>query len=96
MRRRGQTVRAYVFAFIASALTAHALLGERGAIEMLRARREYRSAAESLAALRAANARLRTDARLLRSDRRTIEAIARKDLGLARPGEQIVIVTDAR
>lgn len=93
---RSRTIRAYVLAFIASALTANAVLGERGAVELWRARRDYTAAAEGIAALRAANGRLRTEARLLRSDRRTIEAIARRELGLARPGEHLVLVTGAR
>jgi cell division protein FtsB len=82
----------YLLAFTASALLANAVLGERGAIEILRARREHRALAVSISSIRSENARLRTEARLLRSDRRTIEAAARRDLGLAARGEHIVLV----
>ena len=91
-----KTIRAYVLAFTASALVANAVLGERGALEMRRAREKHRGAAQSLATLRAENAALRTRVRLLRSDRRTIEAIARRELGLAARGEHVVLVRDAR
>ena len=92
MKPDGQTVRVYLLAFIASVLLMNAVLGERGALEMRRARRDYRALGGSLSTLRAENAALRNEARLLRSDRRTIEAIARKELGLARSYERVVIV----
>ena len=91
MKKR-RTIRGYLLAFTASALVMNALLGERGAIEIHRARREHRALAASIVATRSENARLRTEARLLRSDRRTIEAVARRDLGLAARGEHIVLV----
>ena len=95
MKPRAQTVRLYLLAFIASALLANAIIGERGAIEMRRARRDHRLLTASIAALRAENAALRTQTRLLQSDRRTIEAIARRELGLARSYERLVITRRA-
>jgi cell division protein FtsB len=92
MKPRTQTVRLYLLAFIASALLANAIIGERGAIEMRRARRDSRTLSASIAALRTENAALRNEARLLQSDRRTIEAVARRELGLARSDERLVIV----
>ena len=96
MKLHGPTVRLYLLAFVASALLANAIIGERGAIEMRRARRDYRAVSASITALRGENAALRNQARLLQSDRRTIEAVARKELGLARSYERLVIVQRAQ
>ena len=50
--------------------------------------------AASIASLRQDNARLREQARRLREDPRAIEDIARRELGLIRPGELLFIVKD--
>jgi cell division protein FtsB len=71
-----------------------ALFGERGLIEMMRARQQYREAAASLKAVRAENERLREDNELLTYDPATIEGIARQDLGLIKPGELMFIIRD--
>ena len=91
-RGRAKSIRGYLLAFIASALLANAVLGERGALEIRRAQRQSRALAHSIATLRVANARLREEARLLRTDSRAIEAVARRELGLAARGEQIVLL----
>jgi cell division protein FtsB len=51
---------------------------------------------QSIERLRAENVRLREDARRLRSDPGTIEALARQELGLIKPGEVLFIIKDAR
>ncbi len=83
-------------AFIACVLLADALFGDWGLAETLRARRDYGQGAAELSALRRENAALRDEAKRLESDPRTIEAVAREDLGLVRPGEILVVVTDRR
>ncbi len=45
--------------------------------------------------LRDENGRLRDQARRLREDPGTIEAVARRELGLVKPGERPVLVTPA-
>ena len=60
----------------------------------MRARRAYAGAAQDLARLRQQNDALRERARRLRSDPRTIEAVARGELGLAQRGEVVVTVRD--
>lgn len=77
-------------------LVIDALFGDRGFIETMRARQEYGRLAESIARLKADNARLREEARRLREDPTAVEELARKELGLVRPGEVLFIVTDAR
>ena len=89
MRRLG-------FGFAAACLIAHMLLGERGLPANLRARQEYRELSETVETLKATNRRLRREAERLRNDPAAIEALARRDLGLIRPGERIFIVTERR
>jgi cell division protein FtsB len=80
--------------FAASVLLVNGLFGERGLLQGRRARRAYGTAAEELMRLRQANEDLRAQARRLRNDPATIEAVARGELGLVRPGEILVTVRD--
>lgn len=82
--------------FITLVLVIDGLVGEKGLMETLRARRHYRQVAASLDRLRAENAALREQARRLREDPAAIESLARQELGLIRPGEMLFIVKDAR
>jgi cell division protein FtsB len=86
----------YGLAFVAIVLIVDALVGEKGFLDTLRARREYRRVEADLAQLRADNERLREDMRRLRDDPKRIEAVAREDLGLMREGEVLFIVHDAK
>ena len=70
------------------------LVGDRGLLAMLRARQAHDELAATIARQRAENLRLRDEARRLREDPAAIEEIARRDLGLIRPGEKIFIVKD--
>jgi cell division protein FtsB len=82
--------------FVASVLVVDALVGERGLVAMLRARHEYDELSASIARQRAENAQLRETARRLREDPSAIEEIARRELGLIKPGERVFILKDAR
>ena len=80
--------------FVASVIIVDGLVGDRGLLAMLRARHEYDQLAASIARQRADNARLREQARRLREDPSAIEEIARRELGLIKPGERVFIVKD--
>ena len=82
--------------FVTLVLVINALIGERGLMETLRARRQHQDLVVSIDRLRSDNARLREDARRLRSDPGTIEALARQELGLIKPGEVLFIIKDAK
>jgi cell division protein FtsB len=82
--------------FVTIVLLVDAMVGEKGFVETLRARRQTRELAASLDAARRANAQLREEARRLREDPSTIESLAREDLGLIRPGEMLFIIKDAK
>jgi cell division protein FtsB len=71
-----------------------ALVGDRGLLAGIRARQQYRALEASLASARTENARLLEEARRLREDPDTIEDVARRDLGLIRPGETLFIIKD--
>ena len=82
--------------FVTLVLVINALIGERGLMETLRARRQHQELVMAIERLRTENAGLREDVRRLRYDPATIEALARKELGLIKPGEMLFIVKDAR
>lgn len=94
-RRRGRLVR-YLIVAVGCVLIIDALVGDRGFLAMLKARQQFRTLEGALARSRAENAQLRDDARELREDPRAIEALARRELGLIRPGEKLFIVKDAK
>ena len=85
----------YILALVTVVLVVDALVGDKGLIETMRARRQYANVAASLAVLRQQNALLRDDIRRLEEDPATIESIARQELGLMRPGELLFVVKDA-
>ncbi len=95
-RRRQNPWLGRTLAFITCVLLFDALVGEQGLAQTLRARHERRTATAMLAQLRNQNAGLREQIRRLQEDPRTIEAVARQDLGLIRPGEILVVVRDVR
>ena len=94
-RRRGRVLR-YLVVLVGCVLIVDALVGDRGFLAMLKARQQYRTLETSLARSRSENARLREQARELREDPDAIEEIARRELGLIRPGEKLFIVKDVR
>ena len=91
---RGRRIFHLVLLFIASAIVVDGLVGDRGLLAMLRARHEYDELAATIARQRAENAELREQARRLREDPMTIEEIARRELGLIKPGEKVFIIKD--
>ena len=93
-RRRGRRAVQYVLVFVGCVLVMDALVGEKGLLEMLKKRQEYRTLEQSLADVRADNARLREEARRLQEDPSAIEDLARRELGLIKPGEKLFILKD--
>ncbi|MCC7242029.1 MAG: septum formation initiator family protein [Acidobacteria bacterium] len=85
----------YLLLAITIVLVVDAVVGEKGLMAMLQARRQFDEVTRALERARADNIELRETARRLREDPAAIEALARKDLGLIRPGEKVFIVRDA-
>jgi cell division protein FtsB len=94
-RRRGKIVR-YLIVAVGCVLIIDALVGDRGFLAMLKARQQYRTLETSLVRSRDENAQLREQARQLREDPLAIEDIARRELGLIRPGEKLFIIKDVK
>lgn len=86
----------HLLVFVALVLLVDALVGEKGLMESLRARRQYREVEAGLAAIQRENRRLLEEARRLREDPAAIEAVAREQLGLIRPGEVLFIIRDEK
>jgi cell division protein FtsB len=82
--------------FAAIVLIVDALVGDRGFLAMLRARRQYAQLSATLERQRGENARLRDEAGRLRNDPAAIEELARRELGLIRPGEKVFIIKDLK
>lgn len=79
---------------VAGAIIVDGLVGERGLLAMLRARREYDVLSATIERKKAENAHLREEARRLKDDPSAIEEVARRELGLIKPGERVFIVKD--
>jgi cell division protein FtsB len=91
---RGRKIAYWLLVFVAALIVVDGLVGDRGLLAMLRARHEYDELAGTIARQRSDNARLREEARRLKEDPEAIEEIARRELGLIRPGEKVFIVRD--
>ena len=79
---------------VAGVVILDALAGDRGLLAMIRVRGQYSTLAATLARERAENARLAEQARRLREDPAAIEEVARRELGLIKPGEKVFIIKD--
>jgi cell division protein FtsB len=71
------------------------LVGDRGLIAMLRARSSM-TRSRLAGRQRAENDRLREEIRRLQDDPTAIEELARRELGLIRPGEKVFIIKDLK
>ena len=78
----------------AAVIILDALAGDRGLLAMLRVRAQYTALAATLARERAENARLADQARRLKDDPTAVEEVARRELGLIKPGEKVFIIKD--
>lgn len=93
-RRRGRRAVQYFVLIVGTVLMVDALVGDKGLLAMMQARARHAALERSLAAVRSDNARLREEGRRLREDPDAIEELARRELGLIKPGEQLFIVRD--
>lgn len=84
----------WLLVFVASVIVVDGLVGDRGLLAILRARHEYDELSGTIARQRSENVRLREEARRLKDDPTAIEEVARRELGLIRPGERVFIIKD--
>ena len=91
---RNRRLLSLLLLLVATVIVVDGLVGERGLVAMFRARREHDALSATISRQRAENAKLREEARRLREDPTAIEEIARRELGLIKPGERVFIVKD--
>jgi cell division protein FtsB len=94
-RIRRRRLVTYALALGAFVLMVNALVGERGYLATLRAKAEYEKLSASVTALKQENRRYMEQIRGLQGDPAALEDVARRELGLVRPGETLVIIRDA-
>ncbi len=91
---RARGLARFVFIFITAVLLVDTVFGEKGLVALVKARRQLASIERALDQARNENQALRAEARRLREDPSAIEALARGELGLIRPGEKLFIIKD--
>jgi len=77
------------------ALVVSSLFGDRGFLELLQQRRKTRALQHEIEDLGIRNSHLASEIRSLREDARSVEKLAREQLGLARPGETVFLIRPA-
>jgi cell division protein FtsB len=93
-RERRRKVWTYGLVIVSTVMMVNALVGEKGYLANLQARREFQDVSESLNQLKVDNARLADEARRLRRDPQALEDAARQQLGLIKPGETLITLRD--
>ena len=71
-----------------------AIAGDKGLVSLLKARRDFTSVEQALQRARRENVEAREQARRLREDPSAIEELARRELGLIKPDELLLIIRD--
>ena len=92
--RAGRLIR-YVLVAMTVVLLVDAVFGDKGLLALLQAQKQFAAVERALQQSRDDNAQLREMARRLREDPSAIEAVAREQLGLIKPGEKLFIVRNA-
>ena len=79
---------------IVAASMLNALFGDRGLLELLRARQEIESLDREIATLRAQNQGLLGEIRDLKTSPLAVERLARENLALVKPGEIVLLIRE--
>ncbi len=95
---RSLWVRRWMMMLACGLLGVNIIMGDRVPLHShklhLEADSEHRRLEREIDQLQRENRRMRSEARRLREDPAAIEAIARRELGLIRPGEVVFLLTD--
>ncbi len=91
---RARRLVSYGLAVLTVVVLIDSIAGEKGLLALIRARHELQALEQSVQAARLENQRLLEQARRYREDPATIEELARRDLGLIKPGEKLFIIRD--
>jgi len=80
---------------IVAASTLNALFGDRGLLELFKARQEIESLDREIVTLRTQNQSLLEEIRALKTSPLAVERLARENLGLVKPGEIVLLIRDS-
>jgi len=84
----------YAVVVLGGVLLVNGIVGDTGLLATFAVERKYEQLEASVVNARIENAKLREEARLLREDPIAIEDLARRELGLIRPGEKLFVIRD--
>ncbi|MBM62206.1 MAG: hypothetical protein CL484_04585 [Acidobacteria bacterium] len=93
-RPLGQRLMELLLALMTIILVANGLVGNRGLVQTAKVRQEQQKLISSIERLRKLNRQLAQQVERLRGDPSALEELARRELGLLQPGEQVFIITD--
>ena len=82
----------YVLVLVTTLLVGNAFVGERGFVALYRANQEHARLQQVIDTLHAENSRLHRYVEALTDELYFIEDLARRELGMISPGEQLFIV----
>jgi cell division protein FtsB len=94
-RARQRRVAMWTLSLMLGALLVNAVVGENGYLATVRAAREEAALRATVARLRLDNQRLQAEGRRLQTDPDAVEEVARRELGMIRPGETMIVIRDA-
>lgn len=92
--QRAQRVLRIGLVVVTAIVLVDAMVGDKGVFALVRQREAYRQVDADLKAQRVENQRMLDQARRYRDDAATIEDLARRDLGMIKPGEKLFIIRD--
>lgn len=90
----GRRVLRYGLVVLTAVVMIDSIVGEKGVLALMRTRHELRALEQAVQNARVENQRLLEQARRYREDPVAIEELARRDLGLIKPGEKLFIIRD--
>jgi len=94
VRERRRKIWTYGLLIVSGILMVNALIGEKGYLANLQAQREFQDGSESLRQLKEENVELAEKARRLKADPDALEEAAREELGMIKPGETLIRLSD--
>ncbi len=95
-QERRRRLLTWVLSAVLCILLVNALIGDNGYLATVFASREQAALQAEVARLRLENQRLQQESRRLQDDPAALEETARRELGLIRPGETLVILHDSQ
>jgi len=95
-RLRRRRILTYAVLAVSTVLMVNALVGEHGYLATLRAKRETDALTEEIEKIKTQNQQLKDLTDRIKHDPATLEEAARRDLGLIKPGETVIILHDEK